>query len=85
MANVKIIPKIQCDNCGLTVEKERAGDYSHEYVKPKLWGSLGINGGRSDSYGVKSQMSFTDLCPACAIAASDAAADALKARRGEEG
>lgn len=85
MAEVKTIPKIQCDNCGLTVEKEFAREYSHDYIKPKLWGSLTINGGRSDSYGVKTQLAFTDLCPACAIAAIDAAADALKTRRREDG
>lgn len=83
MAEVQIIPKIQCDNCGLTVEKDVVVN-SRDYCKPKLWGSLRIDGGRSDSYGVKTQMAFTDLCPACAIAAADAAAGALKAEREED-
>ena len=86
MADVDIIPKICCDNCGLTVEKHREGTGpSRSFRKPRMWGSCKMEGGRStDSYGGKSQLGFTDLCPNCANAALDAAAGALKATRGEE-
>ncbi len=83
MADVKIIPKISCDNCGLTVEKDVVAN-SRDYRKPKPWGSCRMEGSRDvDSYGGKSRLDFTDLCPECADAALNAAASALKARRGE--
>lgn len=85
MADVDIIPKIRCDNCGTIVEKTVAGSHtSRSFSKPRKWGSLKMEGGRStDSYGGKARLDFGDLCPECANAALDAAADALKARRGE--
>lgn len=83
MATVDIIPKIRCDNCGHTVEKQRH-DLSATFKKPGMWGSCKMEGGRStDSYGGKSRLDFVDLCPTCASAALDAAAEALKQRRGE--
>lgn len=86
MADVDIIPKICCDNCGHTVEKQQQGNGpSRSFHKPGLWGSCKMEGGRStDSYGGKGRLNFTDLCPVCANAAIDAAADALKQRRGED-
>jgi hypothetical protein len=86
MADVNIIPRISCDNCGLTVDKAQEGSYtSASFKKPRDWGSLKIEGSRSaDSYGGKERMDFTDLCPKCATIAIDAAAAALKAARGED-
>ncbi|ASP64417.1 hypothetical protein [Sinorhizobium meliloti] len=86
MADVDIIPKIRCDNCGLTVEKEQRGTGpSRSFHRPGKWGSLKIEGGRSiDSYGMKGRLDFTDLCPSCANAAIDAAAAALKSARRED-
>ncbi|MEX2739968.1 hypothetical protein AB3480_00715 [Rhizobium mongolense] len=86
MADVDIIPKICCDNCGKTVEKQQQGTgASRSFKKPSLWGSCKIEGGRStDSYGGKGRLDFIDLCPSCANAAIDAAAAALKAARGED-
>lgn len=86
MADVDIIPKIRCDNCGLTVEKAQQGSYtSRSFHKPRMWGSCKIEGGRStDSYGGKGRLDFTDLCPSCANAAIDGAAAALKSARGED-
>lgn len=88
MADVKITPKIQCDNCGAVAEKTAhtmMGRSAPEYSKPSLWGSCRIEGGRStDSYGGKGRLDFTDLCPSCANAAIDAAASALKSARGED-
>ncbi|WP_457663963.1 hypothetical protein [Sinorhizobium medicae] len=88
MAEVKITPKIQCDNCGAVAEKDAhtmMGRSSPEYSKPKLWGSCKIEGGRSiDSYGGKGRLDFTDLCPPCANVAIDAAAVALKSARRED-
>lgn len=86
MADVDIIPKISCDNCGRTVEKQQEGSYtSRSFKKPRDWGSLKIEGSRSsDSYGGKERLDFIDLCPKCATIAVDAAAAALKAARGED-
>ena len=86
MADVDIKPKICCDNCGLTVEKNQQGNgASRSFHKPRMWGSLKIEGGRStDSYGGKSSLSFPDLCTECANAAVDAAAAALAQIRGEQ-
>lgn len=86
MADVNIIPKIQCDNCGLTVDKVKQGNgASTSYHKPTMWGSCKIEGGRAtDEYGGKSRLTFVDLCQSCANAAVDAAAAALKAVRKEQ-
>lgn len=86
MADVNIIPRVRCDNCGLTTEKARR-DNSHpprDWERPRTWGSAKMEGSRStDSYGGKVRLDFVDLCPGCAQAALEAAAEALKARRGE--
>ncbi|TIN36813.1 MAG: hypothetical protein E5Y10_22035 [Mesorhizobium sp.] len=83
MADVDTIPKIRCDNCGLTVEKLVDGTgSSRKFAKPRVWGSMKAVGGRSaDAYGGKDRLDFADLCPACANAALDAAAAALKDHR----
>ncbi|WP_192246141.1 hypothetical protein [Mesorhizobium silamurunense] len=85
MAEVDIIPKIRCDNCGLTVEKEvRGTGASRSFHRPGTWGSIKAEGGRStDSYGGKEKLAFPDLCQTCADLALEAAAAALKTRRGE--
>lgn len=80
MADVITPPKVSCDNCGAVEEKEhRLGSWE----RPKLWGSLHIEGGRTDGYGIKGKLAFTDLCKECAVAALDAAAVELKKRRRE--
>ena len=87
MADVNTIPQIRCDNCGLTVEKIDSGVMQRTgmFIKPRSWGSCKMEGGRStDSYGGKARLDFGDLCPECANAALDAAAEALKARREED-
>lgn len=82
MAEVPIIPKIRCDNCGLISEKERIGD---AHRKPRAWGGIKAEGSRSvDSYGGKERLDFSDLCPDCASGALGAAAEALKQRRAGE-
>lgn len=85
MADVNVAPKICCDNCGKTVEKQKRGNgASSSFHKPSMWGSCKIEGGRStDSYGGKGRLDFIDLCPVCANAAIDAAAKALKTIRKE--
>ncbi len=85
MAEVDILPKIRCDNCGLTVEKVVSGSgSSRQFSKPRSWGSLRAEGSRStDSYGGKARLDFTDLCHRCAQAAVDAAAVALEKARSE--
>lgn len=85
MADVNITPRISCDNCGLTVDKEFRDRTDKSYFKPRTWGSLKIEGSRStDSYGGKDKLDMIDLCPKCATAALDAAASALKKMRGED-
>ncbi|MGO4196885.1 hypothetical protein AB4Z13_16130 [Rhizobium sp. YAF28] len=86
MADVNIIPRISCDNCGLTVDKQAEFPSANKkFQKPRDWGSLKIEGSRStDSYGGKDRLDFTDLCPKCATAALEAAATVLKTTRGEE-
>lgn len=86
MADVRIIPRISCDNCGFTADKHQAGPHtSKEFRKPSAWGFLKIEGSRSaDSYGGKEKLDFIDLCPTCATAALDAAASRLKMMRGED-
>jgi len=82
MADVNSTPRISCDNCGIVEDKEFDG-FTKGWRKPKLWGALQIEGGRTDGYGVKGKMAFTDLCKECAVAAMDAAALELKKRRRE--
>ena len=86
MADVNIIPRIRCDNCGHIEDKAVTGPQNARTIaRPKAWGHCRIEGGRdADSYGGKVRLDFPDLCQACANAALDAAAAALKARRGEE-
>lgn len=83
MADVDITPKIRCDNCGQIEEKAVTGSHtSRSFSKPRKWGFAKMEGSRStDSYGGKSRLDFTDLCPRCANAALDAAAAALKSIR----
>lgn len=84
MADVNIIPRISCDNCGLTVDKEFRDRTDKAYHKPRSWGSCKIEGSNSDMYGSKDRLDFTDLCPKCAKIAINATSEALKVARGEE-
>lgn len=86
MADVNITPRISCDNCGLTVDKQvEFPSVNKKFQRPRDWGSLKIEGSRSaDSYGGKEKLDFIDLCPKCATAALDAAASVLKKMRGED-
>jgi len=87
MADVDIIPKIRCDNCGETVEKSISGaGASRQFSKPRVWGSMKAEGGRicPQTYGTgKERLDFADLCPRCAEAAFKAASDALEKARSE--
>ena len=81
MADVNTTPRISCDNCGIVEDKELGNG---TYRKPRLWGSLQIEGGRTDGYGIRGRLAFTDLCKECALAAMDAAALELEKRRRED-
>lgn len=75
MADVAITPKIRCDNCGTTVEKQAgAGGNFH---KPRRWGALTIESGRGQQGYPGEHLRFVDLCPSCATGAHDAAAARL--------
>lgn len=89
MADVKVIPKIQCDNCGLVEEKTATASFIAgkpiEYAKPKTWGSCRMEGTRDrDEYGNKERLDMADLCPRCASAALNEAANALANIRKEK-
>lgn len=90
MAEVKIVPKISCDNCGLVIDKQavesfRNNSLSDEYRKPRDWGSCRIEGTRdADAYGNKERLDFTDLCPECAAILINNGAKALARARGED-
>jgi hypothetical protein len=83
MADVKVIPKIQCDNCGAVEDKVEVPRFvpskdPTEYAKPKSWGGCKMEGARDrDEYGNKERLDFADLCPRCAKAALNEAANAL--------
>lgn len=80
MADVNVIPKIRCDNCG-TIE-DKVKDAGGKVAKPRSWGSCRLEGSKcSDSYGGKSRLDYPDLCPICAEVALEAAHVALKRRR----
>lgn len=81
MADVKIAPKIRCDNCGFVQEKEF---YSSAYQKPRQWGSAALSSGRLQDGYPPEELRFIDLCPTCAKLAHDTVAKALAVRRGEE-
>lgn len=83
MAEVDIIPRIQCDNCGATREKQQQGTGpSRSFHKPNNWGACRIEGGKAaDAYGEKGKIAMPDLCEACANAVIDAAGKALSDRR----
>lgn len=83
MAEVKITPRISCDNCGFTEDKKFDQGYSKDWHRPKSWGGCKIESYSTDSYGSKERMDFTDLCPKCAKALIDAAGEALRLARGE--
>lgn len=90
MADVKIIPKIQCDNCGFVQDKinyaERGGFAKNEnkYDKPREWGGCTMEGARdADAYGNKERLDMSDLCPRCASNALNGAAAALAVIRNE--
>lgn len=83
MADVPVIPKVRCDNCG-HVEDKAKGQFDKTYSRPRSWGSMRAEGRRNtDSYGGKDRLDFADLCPKCAGEALDAAAAALKKTRAE--
>lgn len=86
MADVNITPRIRCDNCGHTEDKIVFGPQNERAIaRPKSFGFAKLQGARAtDSYGGVERLDFPDLCLECANAALDAAAAALKARRGED-
>jgi len=80
MADVQITPRIRCDNCGLTADKEFLMGGPR---KPRRWGALTAESGRGmDGYPAE-HLRFIDLCPSCATGAHDAAAARLKELRAE--
>jgi hypothetical protein len=83
MADVKVIPKIQCDNCGAVEDKVEVPRFvpskdPTEYAKPRNWGACRIEGRDArDIYGEKEHLAMPDLCPRCAKAVLNEAANAL--------
>jgi hypothetical protein len=87
MADVKLTPRVRCDNCGATADKVHRDKLPpSDWVRPREWGSMKAEGGRicQQTYGTgKERLDFTDLCPRCAEAAFNAAAEALIKTRSE--
>lgn len=87
MADVSLIPKVRCDNCGTIADKTRRNtNPKSDWVRPLVWGGMKAEGGRicKQTYGTgKERLDFIDLCPKCAEAAFEAAAKALEKARGE--
>lgn len=84
MADVEVVPKIRCDNCGFTTEKNASdAGASRSYQRPHRWGSLTIASGRGQQGYPVETLRFVDLCPRCATCAHDAAAAILKELRAE--
>lgn len=79
MGEVKIVPRIRCDNCGFVAEKVDNLGRGTDYSRPRGWGSARIDDGRRSGY--PEHIAFTDLCPDCAKAISDAAGKAAQTRR----
>lgn len=79
-ADVSVTPRIRCDNCGFTTDKEPIGPgREREFRKPPKWGSAKLDTGFACNY--PEHIAMTDLCPKCADAAYKAVGDALKACR----
>ncbi len=83
MADVKIIPRVRCDNCSVTAEKE-LDLFKKDYERPRAWGQLNLT---PANYGSQypDHVRMNDLCPACLRALHNAVGEALRARRKEEG
>jgi hypothetical protein len=70
MADIQTAPKIKCDNCGLTAEKQSStvtNGIKGDWRKPDGWGHAHVGG-----LFCKPEISFPDLCPTCTIDAVDA-------------
>lgn len=92
MAEVKIVPRISCDNCGFTEEKVAVEHYTPKietvYRKPKDWGECHIQGSRAaDIYGLRERLDYSDLCPECAhklfVCSAGLLADIREEKNGE--
>lgn len=88
MADVVQIPKIQCDGCGVIIDKAEKKTYLQgkpkEYERPNDWGACRIDGSRNvDEYGNREKLYLLDLCPGCATAALYGAAKAIRERKME--
>lgn len=81
MADVKIIPRVRCDNCSVTAEKDLSGK---DYRTPRTWGSVSVDPTDLGS-NYPNTIRMKDLCAACLKAVHVAVGEALCARRKEEG
>lgn len=81
MSDVQLIPKIRCDNCGVTTEKVKDGAINLSWVRPKSWGGLRVDPTNRSMY--PNNIAYVDLCPRCLQAAHSAVERALKDVRDE--
>jgi hypothetical protein len=79
MADVKIIPRISCDNCGIVVEKRITGG---SYAKPEDWGSVSVSATQRGTY--PNDIRMNDLCINCLEKVHTAVTHALKSARQED-
>lgn len=81
MVEVSIVPKVRCDNCGFTDEKEMPAIRGAVYRRKEGWGGIRIDPTQQGGY--PNNIAFVDLCPACLKLVHDAATKALEQGRGK--
>lgn len=79
MADVQIIPRIRCDNCGFVADKDKAR--GGEFMRPLKWGGVNVSPTEPGNY--PNPISMKDLCPKCLQAVHKSVVAALRAAREE--
>lgn len=79
MADVTVTPRIRCDNCGRTEDKEKPS-FEKTYRKPHGWGSIRVDC-IAGTY--PPHITMPDVCQICFKAAYDGAGAALEKARSE--
>lgn len=61
MVEIRRVPLIRCDNCGVDAEKTHVRD--NEYKKPMAWGYVKCGATHFERY--PNYIDVIDLCPRC--------------------
>ena len=78
MADVIEVPKVRCDNCGVTANKAKR--FSDKWEQPHHWGSVKVS---PTNYGhnYPNNIGMTDLCGRCLQLVHEAVGKALERGR----